>query len=267
MTSLTGNLEQIFVLASKYKLPLINKAAIIREYLQSKVIEIIYQQRLSKQLFFVGGTSLRLLRDLDRFSEDLDFDFRQLSLAEIDQLMETITKRLIKENLPVELYRNQTERRIYYELRFSQLWHEAGLSPYKEAKLRIKFDFKSFWQGQTLETVLFNRWGFLTQVVTPPLDQVLVQKLYAYFQRKQTLARDMYDVTWLYAKGARLDKTFLKVNELSDNLADQALAKWESEKSQSNEWERQLKPFLIYPENAQKIKLLGSVLESLNQLK
>ncbi len=53
---------------------------------------------------------------------------------------------------------------------------------------------------------------------TNPLDQLLVQKLTAYVQRDLTQPRDLYDVVWLFAQGAKLDREFMQVNKLDDIL-------------------------------------------------
>jgi predicted nucleotidyltransferase component of viral defense system len=45
----------------------------LREIIQIQTLKIIDQQGFSKNIAFVGGTALRILYDLNRFSEDLDF--------------------------------------------------------------------------------------------------------------------------------------------------------------------------------------------------
>ncbi len=47
-------------------------------------------------------------------------------------------------------------------------------------------------------------------IITNPLDQVLVQKFAAYVKRSVTQPREIYDIVWLYSHGARLDESFMK---------------------------------------------------------
>ena len=47
---------------------------LIREYLQCKILEIIFDSKYASQFAFIGGTALRLIYGSERFSEDLDFD-------------------------------------------------------------------------------------------------------------------------------------------------------------------------------------------------
>jgi len=49
------------------------KVHITREFLQLLILKIIYDENYFKNLAFVGGTALRILYNLRRFSEDLDF--------------------------------------------------------------------------------------------------------------------------------------------------------------------------------------------------
>ena len=50
------------------------KRNMLREYLQFKILEIIFNSRLAPKLSFIGGTALRIVHENTRFSEDLDFD-------------------------------------------------------------------------------------------------------------------------------------------------------------------------------------------------
>lgn len=51
----------------------------LREFLQILILKIIYDTGYFRNLSFVGGTALRILYDLRRFSEDLDFSLFQKS--------------------------------------------------------------------------------------------------------------------------------------------------------------------------------------------
>ena len=80
---LIQKLEQLRTKEEKYNFT--------REYLQELILQIIDRKGYFKNLAFVGGTALRVLYDLHRFSEDLDFslinkkDFSFKSLLKILQ--------------------------------------------------------------------------------------------------------------------------------------------------------------------------------------
>lgn len=257
MHSLKAQFDQILAFAASYEAPLTSKRAIIREYLQSKVISWIYGQQTANKLLFVGGTSLRLLRGIDRFSEDLDFDNLGLSDAAVDRLLAEVVRRFMAENIQIELVTTHREEKNYYELRFPSLLFDLQISANDKEKLKIKVDYASFWRGQRPEQVLFNRYGQIAQVSTNPIDQLLVQKLAAYVQRSQTQPRDIYDVVWLYAQGARLDQEFMAANGLEEIVAE-AKDKFHREGITQGMRER-LRPFLFVPENLIRLDLFGKV--------
>jgi len=57
----------------KPEMALEDKLNRVREFLQIVILKIIYDKGFFKNIAFVGGTALRILYDLRRFSEDLDF--------------------------------------------------------------------------------------------------------------------------------------------------------------------------------------------------
>ncbi|MDP2918130.1 MAG: nucleotidyl transferase AbiEii/AbiGii toxin family protein, partial [bacterium] len=231
MNSLIGLWPPILEFGQQYGLPAGKKRAILREYLQTKILGLIYRQKISRQLFFTGGTALRLLYNLDRFSEDLDFDLGEINSAQVKKLLAQIAIQLKRENISVKLYHNITSKRSYFELRFPDLLAALKLSPNTEEKLAVKLDFEKFWIGHQPTPVILERYGLLATVVTLPLDQILVQKLFAYPHRRQTLPRDLYDLVWLIAQKARPDPLFLKKNHLSGQIIAQAQKKFAAEKN------------------------------------
>ncbi|MBI2641409.1 nucleotidyl transferase AbiEii/AbiGii toxin family protein [Candidatus Roizmanbacteria bacterium] len=260
MNNIVTSFDQILSFAKSYGLPLAKKRAILREYLQVKILEMIYREKISRRLFFVGGTSLRLLWGLDRFSEDLDFDFQKDDQNEILSLLERVHSDLGKQNIAVELYKNITGKKSHFEYRFSRLLFDLKLSLHQEEKLMIKFDFESYWKYTKREIILLNRYGFITQVVSTSLDILLAQKIIAYLRRKDTQARDLYDIIWLVGYGAELDNNFVQTNKLPKTLIEQAKTKFEKEKNRLKDLKLRLKPFLVDEKNANKLDLFTKIL-------
>lgn len=247
MNQIVDNYSEILKFAKSYGLPQTKKRAILREYLQSKILSIFYQNKLSINCYFIGGTLLRLLHNLDRFSEDMDFDLKVNNQKDISDLILNIHRSLKKENIEVDFYKNKTAKRAYFELRF------PNLLPGDE-KLRIKFDFENFWTGHKREIILFNRYGFLINVISIPLDQILVQKLYTYLNRKQTLSRDLYDIIWLVGHDAKVDVNFAKKNKIDlPDLLVGAKKKYLREKNTLRNLKAKLQPFLINEKNVTKL--------------
>ena len=262
MNNLITNFEQILTFAQDTGVPLTKKRGIIREYLQTKLIDLIYTQVLSKKMSFVGGTALRLLRGIDRFSEDLDFDNLGLSERQIAGLVMEAVEKFKRENIEVELTRQEKETRTCFQLKFPRLLFDLKVSSNEREKLMIKIDYSTLWKEQQPETIFLHQYGMVQSVVTNPINQLLVQKLAAYALRKTTQPRDAYDVVWLYAQGARLDRTFMAKNKLED-LVTRAGEKLKRESISSN-FRQRLKPFLFSEDSCSKLNLLADVLESLH---
>ena len=79
------------------------KRHLLREYLQYKILEIIFNSKIGSKLVFIGGTALRLVYGNQRFSEDLDFDNFNLSRQEFISLSNLVKKKLDEEGLKTEI--------------------------------------------------------------------------------------------------------------------------------------------------------------------
>lgn len=235
--------------------------AILREYLQIKAIDFLYSQKGSEKLSFIGGTSLRLLRGLPRFSEDLDFDNLGITDQEVISLVSQVVKRFESENIPVHLFQKITEGKTYFELRFPDLLKELEISTNPREKLMIKVDYARQWRGQILQTIPLIKMGVMQQVATNTLNQIIVEKLAAYVGRKSVQSRDMYDVIWLYGQGARLDNEFVQANSLGD-LVKKAILRMKEDKI-TDDMKRKLAPFLFAPGDESKLNMFGDVLKLL----
>ncbi|MDP3994720.1 MAG: nucleotidyl transferase AbiEii/AbiGii toxin family protein [bacterium] len=259
MNNTIANFDEILQQAQGYGLPPEKKRAILREYLQTKILSLIYRENISKNLFFVGGTALRILRGLDRFSEDLDFDSVGITPHQIQKLVKTVMRRLQQEDIAVELYQNITTKKYYYELRFPGLLAQLNLSSNAGEKLMIKLDIESFWRGQKRETVFVNRYGFLATIVTKTREQMVVEKLAAYLGRNETQPRDLYDLVWLLSHGTKPDLNFAQKNHLPANLLEKARKKFVRERKSLSKYKNKLQPFLFDEREVHTLDFFGDL--------
>ena len=63
---------------------------ILKEYIQLMVLDYLADTPYIGKLAFIGGTNLRLIKGIDRFSEDLDFDCKNLSEPEFMEMTDGI---------------------------------------------------------------------------------------------------------------------------------------------------------------------------------
>ena len=84
----------------------------LREYLQLLILKILDEKGYFRHMAFVGGTALRILYDLKRFSEDLDFSLVNKAHYTFKKMIETIVDELQHANLPVTT--NVKDNKIFW---------------------------------------------------------------------------------------------------------------------------------------------------------
>ncbi len=77
--------------------------AVLKEYLQYKILEIIFASPYEGEMVFMGGTAIRIIYGSDRFSEDLDLDNRGLAKNDFIRLMEFIKNEFKKEAVAIDI--------------------------------------------------------------------------------------------------------------------------------------------------------------------
>ena len=73
---------------------------ILKEYVECLALEWIARSPWAAKLTFIGGTNLRLTKDIDRFSEDLGFDCKGLALVDFIRFTEAQAPRRGASALP-----------------------------------------------------------------------------------------------------------------------------------------------------------------------
>ena len=174
---------------------------LIREYLQHKILEILFESDYAAKFAFLGGTCLRIIHQNNRFSEDLDFDNFDLSKEDFEEVSRLIGKGLEREGYQVDI-RNVLGGAFHCYIRFPGLLYELGLSGHREAKIRINLDTESQGFSFAPELHFLNRFDVFTNIPCAPPGLLLSQKLAAMSQRRRPQGRDFYDAVFLFGKTA-----------------------------------------------------------------
>lgn len=227
----------------------------LREYLQYKILDFIYESNYANQLVFMGGTALRILHGNSRFSEDLDFDNFNLSEDEFADITKHIKRKLKLEGYQVEI-RNVYKGAYHCYIRFPKLLKNTGLTGHSEEKILIRLDTEAQHFDFKPELELVNKFDVFTEIAGTPPDILLSQKIYAIINRPRNKGRDFFDVVFLLGKNIKPNYSYLK-QKLSISKADELKARIMEKlnhvdlKKMAND----VKPFLFNTKDEKKVLL------------
>ena len=172
----------------------------LKEYLQLLILDHLATTPYINKMSFIGDTNLRLIQGIDRFSEDLDFDCKDLSEDEFMAMTDSVVQYLRKNNLEVETRDKPNPHLTAFRrnLYFPQMLFDLGLTGHKEERLLIKIEAQD--QGVQYQPVVanINRMGFFFGIQVPPLDVLCAMKFAAILARQK--GRDFYDTIFLLSK-------------------------------------------------------------------
>jgi predicted nucleotidyltransferase component of viral defense system len=169
---------------------------LLREYLQALVLRSLHESEAFRPLAFVGGTALRFLHSLPRYSEDLDFSTVSPEGYAGRDWMAKVKRDLTLAGLDPTVTWN--ERRVVHTgwVRVPRLLHEARLSARLEEKLAIKIeiDTRPPAGARCERRIVTKHVTFLVQHYDLP--SLLAGKLHAVLTRPYAKGRDWYDLVW-----------------------------------------------------------------------
>ena len=182
--------------------------AILREYLQYKVLQAVFDSKHASKLAFLGGTALRIVYGNNRFSEDIDLDNFGLSWSEFEDVIQKVKRFLELEGFEIEV-RNIAKGAYRCYLRLPALLYEQSLSPFQQEKILIQVDTTAQGYKYEPEIKILNKFDVFTEIRVTPLDILLSQKIYTAVNRKKPKGRDFFDITYLSSR-TKPDFGFLK---------------------------------------------------------
>ncbi len=169
---------------------------ILREYLQYKILDILFSHPLATKLSFLGGTAIKICYGSQRFSEDLDFDNFSLSVADFRVLTDHLQQKLTAEGFLVES-RVVIKGAFHCYVKFSQILQEQSLSELSDEKIMIQIDTVPHGFIYQPESWIMQKFAIFRQILVTPKDVILSQKIAALLGRKRAKGRDLYDIVFL----------------------------------------------------------------------
>ena len=189
----------------------------LKEYLQLVILDFLSTTPFIGKIIFIGGTSLRLIKGIDRFSEDLDFDCKNFSREEFMEMTDTILRFLQHNGMRVEVRDRKNKRlkafrRNFY---FPELLFELGLTGHREERFLIKVESQDQQIQYQHKMVNIKGCGFFFPFPVPTDEVLCSMKLSAMLSRQK--GRDFYDAMFLLAQG-KPDYPFLADKQGIHNL-------------------------------------------------
>ena len=207
----------------------------MREFLQARILLSLQDHGAFAHWAFVGGTALRFLFRLPRYSEDLDFSLTGTGDdAGFGRHMLSIANDLKSEAYDVDIKVRSHTTVAAAQVRFRGLLHEVGVSPHRNEVFMVKVEIDTNPPaGAITETRVVRRFVMLN-LHHYDKASLLAGKLHAVLTRKYTKGRDLFDLAWYLA-----DETWPAPNLVQlDNALRQT--NWQGEKVTTENWRRLL---------------------------
>jgi predicted nucleotidyltransferase component of viral defense system len=208
----------------------------IREYLQAFILRILFKNNFFQHAAFLGGTCLRFVYRIKRFSEDLDFALQMEEGFHFEKIIDRLKIELQDSGY---LVTSKIKKDGVYSamIKFSELLWEAGMSGRKEENFSIKIEVdRRPPEGNQTQNQIIDRY-FTAGITCFDLPTLFAGKINAVLTRNYVKGRDYYDLFWYLTahKGIQPNIGFLK-NALFQFRKDEKVAR-----SEAKNW----KPLII----------------------
>ncbi len=237
---------------------------VLREYLQVLILKEIYKTDSGRKLYFTGGTYLRLIHSLKRFSEDLDFNTDKITKNDFESVIKKVKLGLSRLNIDSKIKFEHWGKIYSAKLILPGIEKNYGvISRYsKKEGIIIKIETnRPGWEIKK-ESPVISGFGEIYPCVCTEIGALFADKIDAL--DKKGRARHLYDIMFMLANRCPVNRTVLSALKIkSDPL--EAIMKT-VERFSSTELKRQaesLRPFLFEESEADLIVNARQIIPSL----
>lgn len=186
-------------------LPNETQRIILKEILQSYVLDFIYNHPAYRRLNFYGGTCLHLVYGLNRLSEDLDLDNSLgINLSQLEESLQGFFQKTVGYQQVTCKVQQGREGILRLTLKFPLL-SMLGLSPYPQEALHVKLEISHHQQVAVIKHTPLMSYGRSLVVSHFSLETMMAGKVIACLERQFRTGkssalikgRDFYDLLWL----------------------------------------------------------------------
>ena len=235
----------------------------LKEYLQSMILDFLSSTPYMRKMAFIGGTNLRLIKGIDRFSEDLDFDCKEMDKEEFMRMTDEVLTFLHRSGLAVEAKDRENPKLTAFRrnIHFPQLLFDLELTGHRDERFLIKIETQDQGIAYTPTIANVKVCGFFFPLPVPPDGVLCAMKLAALLARGK--GRDFYDAMFLLSRTAP-DFYFLKARcGIGSSEELKTAVRKMLETTDLNVKKRDFEHLLFDRRNADKILRFGEFMESI----
>lgn len=234
-------------------LPLDKKRGILKEYLQILILNAVYKHKIGNKMYFMGGTALRFVHKLPRFSEDLDFNAAELSSKEFDELLNVIKVYLENEGFNLNIKRKDIYDVYSARIGFESVMKAFGLVDKRGEDIVIKVETNNpDWRIKSIPAAL-SFFGLLFTALVMDKGSFLAEKSHAFIRRCR--GRDVYDVLFMLRRKFPLDKEMFLAKKIKGLPKHALLNKFRNlGESECKRLAKQVRPFLFKEDETELIE-------------
>jgi hypothetical protein len=191
----------------------VTQAHVAREFLQSRILRSLERRGAFPAWAFCGGTALRFLHGIPRWSEDLDFaasapgtDVRFLDV------MRGVKTDLEAEGYSIEVKAKAEKTVAGAFVRFRGLLHEIEVSPHASQVFSVKVEIDTNPPADAgCESTVLRRREIVT-LFHHDKASLFAGKLHAVLTRPYTKGRDLFDLAWYLSDESWPEPNLLLLN-------------------------------------------------------
>lgn len=234
---------------------------LLREYLQACALRSLHECEAFASLSFIGGTALRFLFGLPRFSEDLDFSVEDPKQYHLKKWLEKLKRDLTFAGFDVTIAFNAEKTVHKGWIKVAGLLKEVGLAGRPEQNLSVKIEVDTNPPaGAQLVTTVVNK-HFLFALQHHDLPSLMAGKICALCARPYTKGRDFYDLFWYRAQRPPVEPNLLHLDAALKQSATEPwpAAEWKANvlaKIHAVDWKQIVTDVAPFLENPQEKDLL-----------
>ncbi len=188
-----------------------------KEIIQEIALSILSQTDFFRHAVFQGGTCLRIIYGLPRFSEDLDFILQKPDTNFIWQpYLDKMKMAFEAYGLHLEVHdrskaNNTVKKAFIKQDSFGQvLTLTYPLNPSDKQKAEIKFEIDTNPPLGSLLEIKYIDFPTPSSIILQDMSSLFAGKCHALLCRDHTKGRDWFDFIWYVSRKTKLNYTFLK---------------------------------------------------------